>query len=125
MQKSRINISSKTKVIRQFAITTGDSENSNLVEKLRKCIKSRPQNLKHNRFFVKYENGKCTKNPVGINTFGILPKVIAQFIGLSNPVLCTGHCFRRRSATFLADNGADILKLKRHGGWQSGSKLIN
>lgn len=112
---------SKTKVIRQCAITTGDIENTNLVEILRKYIKLRPQILKHNRFFVKYANGKCTRNPVGINTFSSLPKVIAQFLGLSNPVLYTGHCFRRSSATFLADSGADLLKLKRHGGWKSSS----
>jgi hypothetical protein len=31
----------------------------------------------------------------------------------------TGHTFRRTSATLLADSGADLLTLKRHGGWKS------
>lgn len=31
----------------------------------------------------------------------------------------TGHCYRRTSASLLADSGADILTLKRHGGWKS------
>ncbi|CAG9784610.1 unnamed protein product [Diatraea saccharalis] len=30
-----------------------------------------------------------------------------------------GHSFRTTSATLLADSGADILTLKRHGGWRS------
>jgi integrase len=59
-------------------------------------------------------------NP-SINTIGNLPKMIAKHIGLPNCVLFTGHCFRRTSATWLADSGADIMKIKRHGGWKSNS----
>jgi hypothetical protein len=34
----------------------------------------------------------------------------------------TGHSFRRTSATLLANaSGTDILDLKRHGGWKSGT----
>lgn len=32
-----------------------------------------------------------------------------------------GHSFRRTSATLLADAGADLFTLKRHGGWKSNS----
>jgi hypothetical protein len=38
---------------------------------------------------------------------------------LPNPKEYTGHSFRRTSATLLADAGADLLTLKRHGGWRS------
>lgn len=31
----------------------------------------------------------------------------------------TGHSFRRTSATLLADSGANITTIKRHGGWRS------
>ncbi|KAJ8911221.1 hypothetical protein NQ315_014933 [Exocentrus adspersus] len=31
----------------------------------------------------------------------------------------TGHCFRRSSTSILADSGADLLTIKRHGGWKS------
>ncbi|CAG9814340.1 unnamed protein product [Phaedon cochleariae] len=111
----------KTKVVREFIITMGDIDGLNLVEILRKYMKLCPQNLKHNRFFVKYNSGKCGVQPVGINTFGNLPKTIARFIGLPNSVLFTGHCFRRSSATLLADSGADLTRIKRHGGWKSSS----
>ncbi|KAJ8914630.1 hypothetical protein NQ315_015368 [Exocentrus adspersus] len=53
--------------------------------------------------------------------------VSAQYNQLASIVLqkfpknYTGHCLRRTSATFLADSGADIQTLKRHGGWQSTS----
>lgn len=109
----------KTKVTREFVITQGNIEGQNFLDLIRKYISLRPQNVKHDRFFLKYNNGKCGAQPVGINTIGNLPKSIAQFLKLPNPFLFTGHCFRRSSATFLADSGADILKVKRHGGWKS------
>lgn len=70
-------------------------------------------------FFLNYQNGKCTKQPVGINKFGTMAKDIAKFLQLPNPELYTGHCFRRSSATILVNAGADLLTLKRHGGWKS------
>lgn len=109
----------KTKTIREFIISEGDMEGLNFVELLRMYINLRPPNIKHDRFFVCYKQGKCGVQAVGINTIGNLPKEIATFIGLANPSSYTGHCFRRSSATLLADSGADILKIKRHGGWKS------
>ena len=53
---------------------------------------------------------------IGINTLGEMGKKVAIFLNLSQPSLYTGHAFRRSSATFLADSGADISVLKRHGG---------
>lgn len=44
---------------------------------------------------------------------------IAQYLNLPDANLYTGHAFRRTSATLLADSGADITTLKRHGGWRS------
>jgi hypothetical protein len=48
-----------------------------------------------------------------------IPKKIATALGLSEPANYTGHCFRRSSASLLADAGADMHTLKRHGGWKS------
>ena len=48
-----------------------------------------------------------------------MPKTIAVWLGLENPELYTGHTFRRSSATLLANSGANITTLKRHGGWKS------
>ena len=48
-------------------------------------------------------------------------KKVATFLKLPNPSLYTGHAFRRSSATLLADSGADLSLLKRHGGWKSTS----
>lgn len=109
----------KTKIFREFAITSGDTEGLNFIEIVKKYVLLRPPNLKHDRFFIKYSNGKCGPQPVGINTFGNLPKKIAHFLKLPNATLYTGHCFRRTSTTLLADSGADILKIKQHGGWKS------
>lgn len=118
----RVNIpNTKTKVIREFVITMGDIEGLNFIDIIRNYINLRPSNVKHNRFFVKFTKGKCYVQPVGINTIGLLPKIIAQKIGLPNPVSFTGHCFRRSSATLLADSGANLLKIKQHGGWKSNS----
>ncbi|KAJ8971092.1 hypothetical protein NQ317_003047 [Molorchus minor] len=54
-------------------------------------------------------NFKCYVHPVEINTIGnigLLPKIIAQMIGLPNHALFTGHYFRRPLATLLSDYGA-------------------
>jgi hypothetical protein len=59
--------------------------------------------------------------PVGINNIGSIPSKIATFLNLPNPSQYTGHCFRRSSATLLANRGGDLLNLKRHGGWKSGT----
>lgn len=48
-----------------------------------------------------------------------MPKAIATYLNLPNPEYYTGHCFRRSSATLLADTGANLITLKRQGGWKS------
>ncbi|KAF2878682.1 hypothetical protein ILUMI_27490 [Ignelater luminosus] len=71
------------------------------------------------RFFLKYINGCCTNQVVGINTFGRLPSMIARYLNLKDPYLFTGHCFQCSSATLLANAGADLLRLKQYGGQKS------
>lgn len=56
---------------------------------------------------------------VGKNTFGQIPFKIATYLKLPTPKDYTGHCFRRSSATLLANAGEDILNIKRHAGWKS------
>ncbi|KAJ8981030.1 hypothetical protein NQ317_007852 [Molorchus minor] len=63
--------------------------------------------------------GKCTKQCVGINSFGKMPSEIAAFLKLPNPELYTGHSFRRSSATLLATSGEGLTDIKRLGGWNS------
>lgn len=87
----------------------------------RKYVTLRPSNVTHRRFFLKYSNNKCTVQPVGINTFGKMPYMIAEFLKLPDPKLFTGHCFRRSSTSLLAESGANITTIKRHGGWKSSS----
>lgn len=103
----------KTKIDRTFVIR---QEYVKIVEKYQAL---RPTNTKTDRFFLQYHGGKCTRQPIGINKIGAMPKEIASFLNLSNPEKYTGHCFRRSSATLLANSGADLIELKRHGGWRS------
>ena len=72
-------------------------------------------------FFIKYAKGKCTKQVIRRNKIALMPRIIATFLNLDYPELYTGHSFRRTSATLLADSGANITALKRHGGWKSDS----
>lgn len=103
----------KTNVQRSFCIP------SNYVSYYRKYAALRSPSTPHRRFFVKYVNNKCTIQPVGINTFGKMPADIATYLKLSDPKFFTGHCFRRSSASLLANSGADLTMIKRHGGWRS------
>lgn len=90
------------------------------VETVQRYIDLRPSSVDTQKFFINYQNGKCTKQTIGINKIGRMPREIAKWLGLSNPESYTGHSFRRTSTTLLADAGADILELKKHGGWKSG-----
>ena len=72
-------------------------------------------------FFISFRNRRCFRQPAEKNTFGMMPAKIAEFMKLPNAYCYTGHCFRRSSATYLADSGANITDLKRHGGWKFAS----
>ncbi|KAK4887130.1 hypothetical protein RN001_003401 [Aquatica leii] len=104
----------KNNILRTFAIT-----DTNWIELIKEYAKLRPTKTNHKRFFVTYRNGRCINSPIGINTIGKISKNIAVYLKLPNPELFTGHCFRRSSATHLANRGGDLLTLKRHGGWKS------
>ena len=109
----------KTNVRKEFTISSGDIENVDLLVIFRKYSSLRPSPTENSRFFLGYRSGKCTRQSVGINTIGGMPKKIAEFLKLPIPSNYTGHSFRRTSATILADAGADITTLKRHGSWKS------
>lgn len=85
----------------------------------KKYLILRLKDVDTDRFFLRYDNGRCVKQVIGINKFGDMPKLIATYLQLENPGSYTGHTFRRTSATVLVDAGADLLTLKRHGGWKS------
>ncbi|KAJ8974169.1 hypothetical protein NQ317_013126 [Molorchus minor] len=70
-------------------------------------------------FFLYYKAGKCSSQPVGKNTMGKIPSVVASYLKLPDVACYTGHCLRRSSATLLADAGVDITTIKRHAGWKS------
>ncbi|XP_024944410.1 uncharacterized protein LOC107271399 [Cephus cinctus] len=84
---------------------------------LDKYIKLRPEGMQ--RFLVQYRNKKCTRQNVGKRTLTAILQDVAKFLNLLDIQLYTGHGYRRTSATFLVDEGADLLQLKRHGGWKS------
>lgn len=79
----------------------------------------RPENCKFKKFFLQYQDGKCQRQVVGINSIGNAPKKIVQYLNLQNHDLYTGHCFRRSSATTYVTSGGEITGLKMHGGWKS------
>lgn len=86
---------------REFIITNGDYIDLNCLEIIRKYSSLRPQYTTNQRFFISYRCGKCTAQPVGINTIGAMPKRIATYLQLENPEDYTGHCFRRSSSALL------------------------
>jgi integrase len=96
----------RTKKTRMFTIT------GEFYEIYKKYATLRPSNAYERRFFLNYQNGKCTVQPVGINKFGNIPKQIAGYLHLKNPELYTGHCFRRTSATILVDTSGNLRTLK-------------
>lgn len=84
-----------------------------------KYLTLRPAQIQHNRLFIFYKNGKCTKQLVGLHTLGKIPSKIAIYLKIETLEQYTGHCLRRGSATLLVDGGVSMTKLKRHGGWKT------
>lgn len=78
----------------------------------KKYMSLRPtgEDMKYLAFFLNYQKGKCTKQCVGINKLGSVPKNIAKFLGLRDADQYTGHCFRRASSTIF-DSSGDPLAL--------------
>lgn len=103
----------KTKRERSFVVREDH------VKTIEKYQSLRPTGMNTDRFLIQYRNGKCTRQPMGKNKISCIPKAIAAFLNLPDINLYTGHCFRRTSATLLADAGADLTVIKRHGGWKS------
>ncbi|KAJ8982331.1 hypothetical protein NQ317_009446 [Molorchus minor] len=105
----------KTKISRIFVVT----DVGNMLELFRKYLYLRPPHVKHKRLFLYYKAGKCSSQPVGKNTMGKIPSVVASYLKLPDVACYTGHCLRRSSATLLADAGVNITTIKRHAGWKS------
>jgi integrase len=72
--------------------------------------------LTHNRKTDMYKN-----SPISKNTMASFPRLVAEWLKKDNPKVYTGHSLRATSATILADSGASLENLKRHGGWKSTS----
>lgn len=71
---------------------------------------------RRDNFFLQYHNGKRSIQVIGISTIGKMPKLIVQFLKLSDAAEYTGHSFRSTSATIFADTGATTMDFQRHGG---------
>ncbi|KAJ8669252.1 hypothetical protein QAD02_000511 [Eretmocerus hayati] len=103
----------QTHVDRTFTV------NNPLREVIIKYMKLRPHDTAHRRLFLGYHNGKCTREPMGINKIGHIPQQIATWLGLPQPEKYSGHSFRRTSATWLINTGGTMEDLKRHRTWES------
>ncbi|KAJ8979351.1 hypothetical protein NQ317_016080, partial [Molorchus minor] len=99
----------KTNIQRIFTVS-----NLDYIDIYRKYAALCPSYATSRRLFF-----KCFNQVVGINCIGKMPSLIAKYLKLPNFDAYTGHCFRRTSATLLANAGGNICSLKRHEGWKS------
>lgn len=111
----------ETKTDKKRVFTIVDEEEMNSLKLIRDYMSLRPRGCAEKRLFLTYRQGRCTVQPVGKNTLGKIPFIVAKYLGLRDPDKYTGHCLRRTSATLLAEAGASMTTLKRHGGWKSTS----
>lgn len=73
---------------RSFTI---DNSNGAYIDILTKYEDLRLKTTETNRFFVNYQRGKCTKQPIGKNKLADLPKQIATYLNLAEPERYTGN----------------------------------
>lgn len=57
---------------------------------VRKYRNLRPPNTPTNRFFLRYENGKCHRQVIGKSVFSASPRKVAEFLKLPNAHRYTG-----------------------------------
>lgn len=86
---------------------------------VKKYISLRPPDQFSDRFFIKYNDGKCFRQPIGRHKIGQVAENIASYLQLPDPKRYTGHCLRRTSATLLSDSGASMQMVKQLGRWRS------
>ncbi|KAJ8915459.1 hypothetical protein NQ315_003222 [Exocentrus adspersus] len=95
-----------------------------LPQKSRDCYEKELKN------FTEWMDSRNTRKPKKSRSFIIIKEglpvdpvdLCKKYIALrpkKNPEFYTGHCLRRSSATLLANAGANMTTLKRHGGWKS------
>lgn len=107
---------------RWFIITPSADAARDVVRLYRKYLALRPKGgAPVGRFFLRYFKGRCTVQPIGKNKIGEIPGVVATYLKLADPRKYTSHAMRRTGATLLADEGVDLLTLKRFGAWKSDS----
>jgi integrase len=109
----------ETKTATPKSFTIVEEEEIGALKLIRKYMALRPNQSKERRFFLTYRNGRCSTQPVGKNTIGGVPNIIAKYLKLENPQQYTGHCLRRTSSTLLIEAGASFETLKMHGKWKS------
>jgi integrase len=108
----------KTGVSRSFTVVE-NGMGINFLDIYKKYKERRP--IPDGRLFLQSRKGTITRQVLGVNSIAKVPGQIAEYLKLPERGSFTGHSLRRTSATLLADSGADILTLKRHGSWKSNS----
>lgn len=68
-------------------------------------------------------NKRFTCQPMGVRTLAKTPSVVGKFLNLEGNF--SGHCFRRSSATILAENGATSTQLKTLMNWKGDNTALN
>lgn len=89
---------------------------------VRSYMRLRPAKIATDRFFIQYLDGKCKAQYIGKNSFADMPRKIAEYLGLPEPVTYTVQTFRNIGKTSVAgiSNNRTI-----HGGQDATSDLSN
>ncbi|XP_051157971.1 uncharacterized protein LOC127279582 isoform X1 [Leptopilina boulardi] len=87
--------------------------------KVQNYVALRPAGQFSDRFFVRYQDGKCFRQVIGRHKIGEVPEKIAFYLELPNAKKYTRHCFRRSAATLLSDSGGNMQMVKQLGRWRS------
>lgn len=109
---------SKARRSRIFVISNSDS--IDYLSFYRRYIALRPKDeATTRRLFLKYNEGTCSNQVVGMHSIAKMPSEIANYLKLPDCHLYTIHCFRRTAATLLVYGGGNITQLKRHAAWKN------
>ncbi|KAL7293739.1 hypothetical protein TKK_0012808 [Trichogramma kaykai] len=104
-----------------YLVSINDRLSNNLItfiiddlyyQKVKEYIELRPSDFPDNRFFIKFSKGKCIPQALGKHNIEQIPSIIATYLGLENPTLYTGSCFRRTALMLLSESEVNMQTIK-------------
>lgn len=81
---------------------------TSMYDVVKEFIFLRPSDMDSQKFYMNYNNKKCTRHVIGKNKISGIPKNVTLYSNLADPAKYAGHFWRRTLATLLSNSGVNL-----------------